>query len=257
MGGSHLTKDLIGPASKEQLFSSVLSDMRLFGDDSLFRLFRPEYHGMVREVPPSVLKAEFDRLDHDDPSTTFDEFYVTARMGYASSWHVPLRALLEVSFPAADNDLLDAIYRVPPEKRLNHRSHRQVTMMLSPELARLTYQNTMMPASAPLFLWKFGKVYRYLARERRGELAWKATGGRLRLRNRTDYVDHIGWLREEDSWKSYFAALLLSSDSLSGKYLDREYIGYLMRQHMKGKTRASYWLMRVLTFEIFLRRFIA
>jgi len=257
LGGSHLSKDLIQPTSREQLFSSVLSGMRLFGDDSLIRMFRPEYHDMVREVPCMVLKAEFDRLSHDDPSTTFDEFYVTARVGYASSWHVPLRALLEVSFPAADNDLLDAIYRVPPEKRLNHRIHRQVTMMLSPDLARITYQNIMIPASAPLFLWRFGKVYRYLAREKRGELVWKATGGRLRLRNRTDYVDHAGWLRENDSWKRYFGDMLLSDKSLCREYIDQSYVGYLMGAHEKGRIKASYGLMRLVTFEIFLRRFIA
>jgi len=257
LGGSHLSKDLIQPTSREQLFSSVLSGMRLFGDDSLIRMFRPEYHDMVREVPAMVLKAEFDRLSHDDPSTTFDEFYVTARVGYASSWHVPLRALLEVSFPAADNDLLDAIYRVPPEKRLNHRIHRQVTMMLSPDLARITYQNIMIPASAPLFLWRFGKVYRYLAREKRGELVWRATGGRLRLRNRTDYVDHAGWLRENDSWKRYFRDMLLSDRSLSRGYIDQNYVGCLMGAHEKGRVKASYGLMRLVTFEIFLRRFIA
>jgi asparagine synthase (glutamine-hydrolysing) len=257
LGGSHLRKDLIEPKSKEELLSSVLRAMRLFGDDSLMRLLKPEYHDMVREVPSSVLKVEFDKLSHAEPSTTFDEFYVNTRVGYASSWHVLLRALVEVSFPAADNDLLDAIYKIPPEKRLNRRSHRQVTMMLSPELARITYQNAMMPASAPLFLWRFGKVCRYLAREQRGELAWKATGGRLRLHNNTDYVDHAGWLRENDSWKCYFRDMLLRDRSLSREYTDQSYVGYLMGAHEKGRIKASYGLMRLVTFEIFLRRFIA
>jgi len=70
-------------------------------------------------------------------------------------------------------------------------------------------------------------------------------------------VDHAGWLRENHSWQSYFRTLLLSEDSLSREYLDQDYIGYLMGQHMKGKIKVSYGLMRVLTFEIFLRRFMA
>jgi asparagine synthase (glutamine-hydrolysing) len=257
LGGSHLSKDLIQPGSREELLSRIVTGMRLFRDDSLIRLLKPGYHHLVREVPSSVVKAELDKLSHADPSTTFDEFYLTARVGYAASWHVPLRALVEVSFSAADNDLLEAIYRIPPEKRLNRRAHRQVTMTLSPELARITYHNIMTPASAPLWLWDFGKVYRYLAREKRGELAWKITGGRLRLRNRTDYVDHAGWLREEDSWKSYFRAMLLSPGSLSKEYLDQEYISYLLTAHAKAKVKASYGLMRLVAFELFLRRFIA
>src|SRR4030042_625951 len=62
LGGSHLSKDLIHPGSKEELLSSVLRSMRLFSDDGLMRLFRPEYHGLGKEVPSSVSRTEFDKL---------------------------------------------------------------------------------------------------------------------------------------------------------------------------------------------------
>ncbi len=257
LGGSQLNQNRIHPDSKEELISSVLKSMRLFGDDALLRLCRPEYHALVKEVPSSTLRAEFDKLSHADPSTTFDEFYVTTRVGYASSWHVPLRDLVEVSFPTADNDLLDTVFKIPPEQRLNHRIHRQVLMRLSPELAGITYNKIMMPASAPLFLWRFGKAYRLYARERRGELAWRLSRGRLHIRNRADYVDHAGWLRTNDSWKSYFRTLLLSNDSLSKEYLDQNYISYLFGAHEEGRVNASFRIMRLVTFEIFLRRFLA
>ena len=257
LGASHLNKNRIQPGSKEDLLASVLREKRLFRDDELVRLFRPEYHALVREVPSSTLRVEFDKLSHADPSTTFDEFYVATCVGYASSWHVPLRDLVEVSFPSADNDLLDAVFKIPPEKRLNHRIHRQVIMRLSPELAGITYNKIMMPASAPLALWRFGKAYRYYARETLGELAWRLSRGRLRVRNKADYVDHAGWLRTNDSWKCYFRTLLLSNDSLSKEYLDKNYIGYLFDAHQEGRINASYRIMRLVTVEIFLRRFLA
>ncbi len=257
LGGSHLSKELIMPTSKEELLSKVLRAKRLFGDDGLMRLFRPEYHALAREVPASVVRAEFDKLSHTDPSTTYDEFYVTTCVGYASSWHVPLRDLVEVAFPAIDNDLFDAMFRVPPEKRLNHRIHRQVIMRLSPDLAAITYNKIMMPASAPLLLWRLGKAYRWYLREMRGEVSWRLSGGRLRLRNMTDYVDHGGWLRENDAWKRYFGDLLLSDSSLCREYVDQSYIGYLMREHEAARINASYRLMRVIAVEIFLRRFLA
>lgn len=257
LGGSHLRKDRIHPESKEALISSLLKGVRLFGDEGLISLFRPEYHALVREVPSSTVRVEFDKLSHADPSTTFDEFYMTNCVGYASSWHVPLRDLMEVSFPAADNDLLDTVFKIPPEKRLNHRIHRQVIMRLSPELAGITYNKIMMPASAPLFLWRFGKAYRLYTRENRGELAWRLSGGRLRLRNKTDYVDHPGWLRGNDSWKSYCGTLLLSSESLSKEYFDQDYIRYLIDGHQEARFNASYRIMRLMTIEIFLRRFMS
>ncbi|MBM4445645.1 MAG: asparagine synthase [Chloroflexi bacterium] len=257
LGGSHLKSKFIQPGSKEELLATVLRNKRLFGDDGLMKLFRPGYHGLAGEVPASVVRAEFDKLSHADPSTTYDEFYVTTCVGYASSWHVPLRDLVEVSFPAIDNDLFDAIFRIPPEKRLNHRIHRQVIMRLSPELARITYNKIMMPASAPLLLWRLGKAYRWYAREQRSRLVWRLSGGRLRLRNMADYVDHGGWLRANDSWKRYFRDLLLSEGSLSREYIDQAYVSYLMREHEAARINASHRLMRVITVEIFLRRFMA
>jgi asparagine synthase (glutamine-hydrolysing) len=257
LGGSHLSEERIQPGSKDDLISMLLRGMRLFEHEGLMRLFRPEYRALVKEVPLNTLREGFDGLSHADPSTTFDEFYIATRIGYASSWHVPLRDLVEVSFPTADNDLLDAIYRIPPEKRLNHRIHRLVLMRLSPKLARITYNKTMIPASAPLSLWRLGKAYRCYARERRGEFIWRLSGGRLCLSNKTDYVDHPGWLRAHEGWRRHFRTLLLSDESLSKQYLDQSYMSYLMAEHARGRIDASYRLMRVVTFEMFLRRFLS
>jgi hypothetical protein len=148
------------------------------------------------------------------------------------------------------------MFKIPPEKRLNHQIHRQVIMSLSPELARITYNKTSLPASAPLVLWRYGKAYRR-GRQMLKDLAWRASGGRIYIPNRTDYVDHAGWLRTNDSWKRYFRTLLLSSDSHSREYLDQSYIGYLIAEHEAGRINASYRIMRLVTFEIFLRRFLA
>jgi asparagine synthase (glutamine-hydrolysing) len=256
LGGAHLRKNRINSGSKEELFSSVLQSMRLFRDDELLRLFRPEYHAVIREAPAAALRAEFDKLTYADPRTTFDEFYLRTYVAYAPSWHIGMRDLLEVSFPAVDNELFAIMFRIPPEKRMNHRIHRKVLMSLSPELARITYNKTMMPPSVPLALWPCGKAYR-LAKEGIKQLAWRASGGRLYIRNRSNYVDWDGWLRTSDSWKSYYRTLLLSSSSLSKEYLNQDYISWLIDEHEKGRINAAYRLMRPLSFELFLRQFLA
>jgi asparagine synthase (glutamine-hydrolysing) len=249
LGGAHLSKNLINPGSKEKLLSSVLKSMRLFGDDELLRLFRPEYHAIIKEAPSSALRAEFDNLSHADLRTTFDEFYFRTYLAYAPSWHVGIRALVDVSFPAVDNDLFAIMFRIPPEKKLNHRIHRKVLMRLSPELANITYNKTMIPASAPLVLWYGGKVYRH-AKERLKQLAWRASRGRVYIPDRGDYMDQDGYLRASDSWKCYFRTLLLSNDSRLKEYLNQNYISYLIGEHEKGR------IMRPLTLEIFLRQFL-
>ncbi len=255
LGGQHLRKNRMNPVSRDGLLSTVLGSMRLYRDDELLRLFRPEYHAIVKEAPAGALRAEFDKLTFADPRTAFDEFYLRTYVAYAPSWHVGMRDLLEVSFPTVDNDLFDIIFRIPPEKRLNHRIHRQVLMSLSPKLAAITYNKTMMPANAPLPLWSLGKGYR-LAKEELKKLAWRVSGGRVHVRNTADYVDHDGWLRTNDSWKRYYTTLLLSNDSRLKEYLDQNYIRYMIEEHQRGTIQAAYKIQRPVTLEIFLRQFL-
>jgi hypothetical protein len=167
-----------------------------------------------------------------------------------------MRDLVEVAFPAVDNDLFDIMFRIPPEKKQNHRIHRRVLMSLSPELSGITYNKTMMPASLPLPLWTGGKARR-LAKESLKHLVWRASGGRVYIRNRADYADWDGWLRANGSWRQYFSTLLLSSDSLLKEYLNQDYIKWLIEEHNKGKIDAAYKIMRPATLEIFLRQFMA
>jgi hypothetical protein len=143
-----------------------------------------------------------------------------------------------------------------PEKRLNHQIHRKLLMSLSPELASIPYNRTGIPPRSPLVLWSGGRAYRY-GRERLKQLAWRASRGRVYIPNRSDYVDHDGWLRANDGWKCYFRTLLLSSGSLSKEYLDQNYISHLIGGHEEGRINASYKIMRLATFEIFLRQFLA
>ncbi len=256
LGGSHLNRKLINPADKEEIISTVAGGMRLFGERDLLRLFRPEYHDLAREAPPDLVRREFDKVTGADPRSIYDEFFMRTSVAYASSWHVPIRDLLEVSFPAVDNDLLDVMFRIPPEKRLRHRIHRKLLMSLSPELAGITYNRTNLPASVPLPLWMGGRAY-HIGKEKLKEKAWRATGGRLYIRNGSDYVDQDGYLRANESWKTYFRSLLLESGSLSREYLNQDYISYLFTEHEKGTMNAAYGLMRLVAFELFLRLFMA
>jgi asparagine synthase (glutamine-hydrolysing) len=255
LGGSYLKKNLIHPGSKEELFASVLKSRTLYGEGELTRLFRPEYHAMVKEAPTSALKAEFGKLSDADPRTTFDEFLWRTHVAYGPSWHVTIRDLVEISFPTVDNDLLAIIFRIPPEKRLNHQIYRKFFKRLAPELAGIPYNRTMVPPSAPLILWKGGRVYR-AGKEILKDQVWRASKGRIYIPNRIVYLDHVHWLRTNDSWKSYFRTLLLSSGSLSKEYFDQKYVKYLIEEHEEGRSNTSVEIMRIATVELFMKQFL-
>jgi asparagine synthase (glutamine-hydrolysing) len=253
-GGSSLTEQRVQGESKEELLYDIRRDRRLLGDDELLRLFSPRYHGLVKEAPLKAFEMQYTKITNTDPKTAFDEFFWRTHLVYWSTWHVYMMDLVEMSFPTVDNDLVAAIYRIPPEKRLNHRIYRLFLKQLSPDLATIPYNRTMLPPSWPLVFWDAGRAYRF-GKQRLAERVYRASKGKVYIRNKRRYIDEVGWMRVNADWKSYFRALLLASNSALREYLDQDYIRCLIEQHEEGTCDNSAKILRLATFELFLRQF--
>jgi hypothetical protein len=117
------------------------------------------------------------------------------------------------------------------------------------------YNKTMLPASWPLVLWNAGRAYRF-GRERLRDQLYRASKGKVYIRNRYKYVDEVGWLRVNDDWKSYFKTLLLDPSSASREYLEQDYIKCLIQQHEDGTRDNSNKILRLATLELFLKQFL-
>jgi asparagine synthase (glutamine-hydrolysing) len=254
-GGSYLKKHRVRGESKEELFRDIQRDRRLFRDDEILRLFAPKYRDLVTEAPLKAFEAQYDKITNIDPRTAFDEFFWRTHLVYWSTWHVYIMNLLEVSCPTVDNDLVATMYRIPPEKRLNHRIYRLFLKHLSPELAGIPYNRTMLPASWPLVFWNAGRAYRF-GKERLKQRLYAASRGRVHIRNKRTYVDEVAWMRVNEEWKSYFRTLLLAGNSALREYLDQDYMRCLIQQHEEGTCDNSAKILRLATFELFLRQFL-
>jgi asparagine synthase (glutamine-hydrolysing) len=255
LGGSYLRKHRVRGESKEELFRDIRRNDSVFGGDTLLRLFAPKYRDIVREAPFKAFKGQYDMISTNDPKTAFDEFFWRSRLVYISTSHVYAMSLVEISCPTVDNDLIALIYRIPPEQRLNHSVYRQFLKQLSPELSRIPYNKTMLPPSWPLVLWNVGRAYRY-GRERLQEQLYRASKGRVYFRDRYKYVDEAGWLRVSDEWKTYFRGLLLDPTSASREYVQQDYIRSLIQEHEDGTRDNGNKILRLATFELFLKQFL-
>ena len=106
----------------------------------------------------------------------------------------------------------------------------------------------MVPINASLFLWKVGMVYQ-IAKGKINKL--------MRRPNKRSYLNVDKWTQENKKWKNYFRKLLLSKDSLSCEYFNQKYIDKLMQEHTQNKKDNSRKLLYLVTFELFLRKFVA
>lgn len=255
LGGAFLRKHRVAGMSKEAMYADFQHDRSVFRDAEMLKVFLPQYHDVAREAPANAFGGVYQRMSSTDPRLAFDEFYWHSRLAYIATMHVYGRDLVEISCPTVDNDLNTLAYNLPPEKRLGHYIYREFLKHLSPELARIPYNKTMVPASWPLLFWRAGKAYRF-GKETIKQRLYTASKGKIYIPNSYKYIDDVGWLRASSAWKKYIRDLLLSPGSASREYFQQDYVQSLINEHQDGTRDNADRILRLVTFELFLRQFM-
>jgi asparagine synthase (glutamine-hydrolysing) len=255
LGGAFLRKSRVAGMSKDEMYADYQKDRTVFRDAELLRVFVPRYHGIAREAPANAFGGVYSKMSSRDPRLAFDEFYWHSRLAYIATMHVYGRDLVEISCPTVDNDLNTLAYSLPPEKRLGHYIYREFLKKLSPELARIPYNKTMVPASGPFLLWRAGKAYRF-GKEAIKQRLYTASKGKIYIPNSYKYIDDVGWLRASGEWRKYIRDLLLVPGAASREYFQQDYVQSLISEHQDGTSDNADKILRLVTFELFLRQFM-
>ncbi len=247
LGGNYSNRKVYRCKNKEELTKRLLK-YRLFPEKEFKELFNPNYYSKIKDNALISFKKELDKSNSDSLGNKCDNFFLrTHTVSSATMGEVLTRDAIETSFPTFDNDFINIILKIPPKFRLNYRIYRKFLKELSPKLSKIPYNKTMVPIKASLFLWKVGMVYQ-LAKGKINKL--------IRRPDKRSYLNLDKWIRENKKWKNYFRKLLLSKDSLSRKYFNQNYIDKLMQEHTQNKKDNSRKLSYLVTFELFLRKFV-
>ena len=255
LGGSYLSRAKVDCKSEDLLFD-ILSEKRLFQEEELHKLFTSEYYNKIKEVPAKSFRDEFNKIKADRQGNKSDQVSLSTHVAWIPIGYVLLRDAIEITYPTADNNFIDIILKIPPELRLNHYIYRKFLKKLSPELAKIPYDKTMVRADAPLLCWSIGSTY-MSGKEFLKKKVYNFSKGKIFLANKRSYVNFDEWLRVNEDWKSYIKTLLLTESSISKKYLSQDSIKHLIRQHETGKHNNSTKILYLATFELFLRQFFA
>ena len=253
LGGSFLNKDKINCTSKSLLFD-ILSKKRLFQDRDLCKIFTTTYYNNVKEWPAKSFIYEFNRIISEHPGNKSDEFAMITHVAWMNIGDITVRDLLEISHPPSDNDFIDLILTIPPEWRLNHHIYSKFLIKLSPELARILYNQTMVRADAPLFFWRLGRHYLNYKDSFKQNVRRISKGG-IDLPDRRRYVNYDEWFRTNEKWQEFFSELLLKENDKSEKFFNLKHIEKLLQEQREGKKNNYAKLKYIASFKIFLRLF--
>lgn len=253
LGGSYLNREKVDCEHEDSLFH-ILSAKRLFSEEELQKLFSPIFYGKVKNFPARSFHDEFSKIKADCPGNRSDQFSISTHLARFPIGYVTIRDFLEISNPTADNDLISVIVRIPPEWRLNHHIYRKFLKQLSPELAKIPYDKTMVRADAPLLFWRIGSYYRF-GKELIKRRIYKLSDGKISLSNKRSYVNFDEWFRTNANWQAFFRELLLKEDGKSERLLNRDYVEKLFQQQATGEKDNSMRLLYLASFKLFLRLF--
>lgn len=256
LGGSFLDKRILNTKNKEELLNILYSKSILFSDEELNKLFTHDYYEKIKNLPLKSFKKEFELIDGNDIPNISDKF---ALKNHVRRWtvggHILMRVLLENTIPTLDNNLINLISKIPPELRFSHKIYRKFLNKISPELARIPYDKTMVRAGAPSIVWKMGLGYQ-LAKANGKEAVARLSRNRMILPKKRSYVNFNEWLKTNENWKKYFRELLLTEETASKEFINQNYVKTLIDDHEKGKSENSMKILFIASFELFLRIFI-
>lgn len=260
LGGSYLNKRKLKAKSEKELFD-MLSQKRLFSDIELKRLFNNEFYETTNNylLNSFASYSKFKKVKQNHPANMNDYFALHNHVRRLTIMGIVLcRNYVEFSHPTYDNNLIDIILKIPPELRYNHRIYRKFLKKLSPAVAKIPYNKTMIRPNAPLFLWKIGLIYQ-LGKEFVKKRIWRLSKGRIILSNKRSYVNFEEWFRTDENWNSFFKELLLNESSLSKKYINQDYVKTIFDNLKKGKgirfIRDPMRIIYLASFELFLKLF--
>jgi asparagine synthase (glutamine-hydrolysing) len=258
LGGGYLTPEVVHFEGKD-LLSLLLSSkpyVRYFyAHDGLRLLLMPSYYEKVKDIPFSLFKAEYEKLQSKEHGNLCEEFAMNVHVAYTQVGDISVRNFVEVTHPTADNDLIDLILTIPPEERLHHGIYRKFLRKIAPDMAKITYNKTMVRPDLPIFWWGIFSKYNTGKAILRNKIR-KYTKGKLCSEERRSYVNFFQWFQTNEDWRSFFRKTLIEEPPKNALF-NNGYVHDLLEQQLNGAKDNVGKLLYVATVYLFLRDILA
>jgi len=257
LGGSYLDKFPYKFQTERELFDILYRKRRLFLDEELKNLFQNEYFHKIKEFTFSSLDKSFKDIKEAHLLNKIDHFFLQHHVRRFTLMGVVLgRNFVEYSHPTYDNDFIDIILTIPPELRKSHIIYRKFFKKIFPELAKIPYDKTSIRPDLPIGFWKKSIKYQHYLEVIKKRIR-RISKNKIFLSPKKSYVNFDEWFCNNKKWHDYFLKLLLGQDTIcTKKYLNKDYIERLFQEHFSGQKDNSMKLLRIATFELFLKLFL-
>lgn len=157
--------------------------------------------------------------------------------------------------PSSDRNFLNAASKIPASYRINHQFYHSMFMRYTSEYATIPYNNTTLPVSAPVEMWKQGS-----SNEANREILYAQFMQQYNATHEEKlyyphyYSDFDGYSRYDKQWKQLFEKYFLNPDAIIvNLWFDKLKLAKLYQEHIEGKRNNRKKLVFLTNLEMFLR----
>jgi len=136
----------------------ILRKISVFSHDEIIGIIHPRLKHLV-----SALLNDINNLLKESKGDNYmnrnDYFFLYTRVRRFTIYgSIVERYACDEILPTINRTFLEAISRIDPKLRLNHRIYRRFLLKLNKELSLIPYQSTSIPPIFPIFMWKTGYI---------------------------------------------------------------------------------------------------
>lgn len=164
VSGSHLRPYMLWQRSRAKLIARLYAGRQLVADESLRRVFNPDFYRRHSAELFDAFRATFTAIDSDEIANVADAWDMENRQR-RGTFHSPSvdRYRFEQRTPFLDNDLVDHLLTAPPRWRFEQQAYKKMIVYAFPQAHHVPWAYTGRPVSpSPAFElaragWNFGR----------------------------------------------------------------------------------------------------
>jgi len=258
LGGSFLSGHFFRVKTDAELAGLLYSKKVLFPESFLSGLMTSE---CLRKIKGTALKSLLTALKKCSGKTFADKADYFSIVNHVRRrtlmGTVIARNYLEEGMPTLDNQFIDVISKIPAKLRLNHKIYVKFLRRVAPKTLMIPYQKTYLPPTTPFALWNVGRGVHFIFRQIKNIL-WRLSRRRVLLKSRHGYSHVDEYIRQDYRWRRVVRETLLNENSEIYKrdFFQLDGVKKLIKEHESGKRNHWRIIAYIVTFELFLRKFL-
>jgi hypothetical protein len=251
--GTYLEEPVLAMRDRAEVPAMIQRKWGLFDREELKRLLRPDASAAILDVADDWLADHVQGRSADSPQAIYLGFirdFEKRRLLMLRNRMI--RFELDSLTPFYDGRLRRRLAALPEPKKVGNRLFAAVLNRLSPELAAVSYQRTLLPANVPVEFWARGAALE----DQRETLYREISDAGVPMPYARYYTNFDEWLVRDATWQQLIADTFEAPETvLTSDLMERDALRDLLDQHRAGEARHRPKLIYLLSLEHYLRAY--